>query len=136
MPRAEENTNPRGLPPGAIEEANALAAVAPDQSPAAGFEGGAPAVPLESPVNQPAITPEQPWKPPAPEGEVPNIDPENGMNYDEILLGGSQRPQEPVTAGIPGVQGPKVSEILTGLSQQSDSPDIKALLRNAQMLGM
>ena len=132
MPRAEEDTSVRGLPPGAEQTQDRLAAVAPDET-------LAPPVPIVSPVNQPAPE-EAPDKftPPSDLSEQlpPNIDPNLGFDPKDMLFGPTTRPEEPVTIGLPNVAPPKVSHVIQGLLQTTNSADLKALLRVAQNLDL
>lgn len=121
MPRAENDTSPRGLPKGA-EKA---------QSDFVQETGGAePVDPLESHVNKPApptATPE--WKPPKEEDAGPNVTPE-GYNLDDVLFSPSRRPDEPFDK--PATQA-SVAEMLQSLPQ---TPDVAALLSYAQQKGL
>lgn len=121
MPRAENDTSPRGLPQGA-EKAQ--------QDFVAQTGGQEPVDPLKSTVNQPAPPTAQPeWKPPPTEQPQPNVTPE-GYNLDDVLYGPSNRPNEPF--GTPATQA-SVAEMLQALPQ---TPDVVALLRFAQQKGL
>jgi hypothetical protein len=131
VPRAELDTSPKGEEYGAET-----------QQKAAGLQTPASVMgPLESPFAQPA--PSNLWdqqdaafKPPQGEEQLPNVDPENGWNYDQILSGPTQRPFEPIATGLVGARPPKVSEVLGQMAQVSNAPDVRALLNAAHQLGM
>lgn len=112
MPEAEKRKTPAGQPYGAQTEQRQFMQ-ATQQAPQPG------AVP-------PPVAVE-------PEPEISMLPPD----VEEVLLGGSQRPQEPVVSGLAGVAPESLGATLERLVVASGgAPDVVALAEEARLMGL
>lgn len=132
MPEATENLTPRGQAYGAKTEQESFVQAANAAAPTPN-----PVVPVVPQAYQSTVEVQEE---PDPEVETPNIvELEDGpLDMNEILLRGTQRPDEPVTAGLPGYgSAQSVSGVLEGLVRKGFStPDVQSLLTIARNLGL